>query len=58
MYHWIFQAEEDMVGRDISMNGGNRTAYTLLIGKPEEKRPLGTQKCRWVDNIKMNLVEI
>jgi hypothetical protein len=28
-----------------------------LVGKPEGKRPLGRQRCRWVDNIKMDLVE-
>jgi hypothetical protein len=30
-------------------------AYRLLVGKPEGKRPLGRPKCRWVDNIKMDL---
>jgi hypothetical protein len=30
-----------------------RNAYRLLVGKPERKRPL-----RWVDNIKMDLLEI
>jgi hypothetical protein len=29
-----------------------------LVGKPEGKRPLGRQRCRWVDNIKMDLREI
>jgi hypothetical protein len=29
-----------------------------LVGKPEEKRPLGRPRRRWVDNIKMDLVEI
>jgi hypothetical protein len=28
------------------------------VGKPEENRPLGRRKRRWVDNIKMNLREI
>jgi hypothetical protein len=28
------------------------------VGKPEEKRPLGTPGCRWEDNIKMDLREI
>jgi hypothetical protein len=28
------------------------------VGKPEGKRPLGRPRCRWVDNIKMNLREI
>jgi hypothetical protein len=30
----------------------------LLVGKPEGKRPLGRQRCRWIDNIKMDLLEI
>jgi hypothetical protein len=27
----------------------------LFVGMPEPKRPLGSPRCRWVDNIKMNL---
>jgi hypothetical protein len=30
----------------------------ILLGKPEGKRPLGRPKCRWVDNIKIDLREI
>jgi hypothetical protein len=30
----------------------------LLVGKPEGKRPLGRLRHRWIDNIKMNLLEI
>jgi hypothetical protein len=33
-------------------------ACRILVGKPEEKRPLGRRKRMWVDNIKMNLREI
>jgi hypothetical protein len=32
--------------------------YRLLVGKPEGKRPLGRPRRRWIDNIKMNLLEI
>jgi hypothetical protein len=32
--------------------------YRLLVGKTEGKRPLGGPKCRWMDNIKMDLLEI
>jgi hypothetical protein len=32
--------------------------YGLLVGKPKGKRPLGRPRCRWVDNIKMDLLEI
>jgi hypothetical protein len=28
------------------------------VGKLEEKSPLGRPRCRWVDNIKMELLEI
>jgi hypothetical protein len=34
-----------------------RNAYRILVGKPEEKRPLGRSRRRWVDNIKMDLRE-
>jgi hypothetical protein len=32
-----------------------RNAYRLLVGKPEVKRRLRKPRCRWVDNIKMDL---
>ena len=28
------------------------------MGKPEGKRPLGTSRRRWEDNIKLNLQEV
>jgi hypothetical protein len=45
------------MGRACSTHG-KRTAYTVLLGRPEEKRPLGRPRCRWVDNIKMDFREI
>jgi hypothetical protein len=35
--------------------GEKRNTYRILVGKPEGKRPLGRPRCRWVDNINMNL---
>jgi hypothetical protein len=35
-----------------------RTAYRILVGKPEGKGPLGRPRRRWVVNIKMDLREI
>jgi hypothetical protein len=32
-----------------------RNAHSILVGKPDGKRPLGKPRCRWVDNIKMDL---
>jgi hypothetical protein len=38
--------------------GQKRTAYRILVGKPERKRPLGRPRHRWEDNIRMDLREI
>jgi hypothetical protein len=38
--------------------GEKRNAYRILVGMPEGKRPLERPRCRWVDNIKMDLREI
>jgi hypothetical protein len=38
--------------------GEKRSAYRLLVGKLEGKRPLGRPRCGWLDNIKMDLLEI
>jgi hypothetical protein len=35
-----------------------RIVYSLLVGKPEGKRPLGRSRRKWIDNIKMDLLEI
>jgi hypothetical protein len=35
-----------------------RNVYSLLVVKPEEKRPLERPRQRWVDNIKMDLGEL
>jgi hypothetical protein len=35
-----------------------RNVCMLLAGKPERKRPLGRQRRGWIDNIKMDLLEI
>jgi hypothetical protein len=45
------------VGRARSPNGEKKTAYRLLVEKPEGNRPLGSPRCRWVDNIKMDLLD-
>jgi hypothetical protein len=35
-----------------------RGVYGVLVGRPEGKRPLGRPRCRWEDNIKLDLREI
>jgi hypothetical protein len=38
--------------------GEKRNACRLLVGKPEGRRPLGRQRRWWVDNIRVDLLEI
>jgi hypothetical protein len=35
-----------------------RNVYSLLVGEPKRKRPLGRPRRRWVDNIRMDLGEV
>jgi hypothetical protein len=42
----------------VTLMGEGRGVYRVLIGKPEGKRPLGSPRRRWEDNIKLDLREI
>jgi hypothetical protein len=42
----------------VTQMGEKRNVYTLLVGKPEGKRPLGRLRRKWIDNIKIDLLEI
>jgi hypothetical protein len=42
----------------VARMGEKRNLYRLLVGKPEGKRPLGRPRHKWIDNIKMDLLEI
>jgi hypothetical protein len=38
----------------VARMGEMRSAYSVLVEKPEGKRPLGKPRHRWDDNTKMN----
>ena len=42
----------------VARMGGERGVYSVLLGKPEGRRPLGKPRRRWVDNIRMDLQEV
>ncbi|KAJ4439605.1 hypothetical protein ANN_07733 [Periplaneta americana] len=44
--------------RHVARMGEYRNAYRVLLGRPEEKRPLEKPRRRWEDNIKMDLREV
>jgi hypothetical protein len=37
----------------VTLTGEGRGAHRVLVGKPEEKKPLGRPRCRWDANIKV-----
>jgi len=38
--------------------GEGRGVYRVLVRKPEAKRPLGRPRCRWEDNIEVDIQEV
>jgi hypothetical protein len=46
------------MGREFSMNFEKRNAYRILVENVKGKRPLGRQRRRWVDKIKIDLREM
>jgi hypothetical protein len=43
--------------RHVARMGEKRNVYRLLVGKAEGKRSLGRPRLKWIDNIKMDLLE-
>jgi hypothetical protein len=42
----------------VALMGEKKNAYRLLLGKPDGRKPLGRPRRRWLDNIRMDLVEV
>jgi hypothetical protein len=42
--------KDNEMGRVHSIYRGKRTAYRVLVRKPEGTRPLGRPRCRWQHN--------
>ena len=47
----------EMAGH-VARMGEDRGVQRVSVGKPEGKRPLGRPRCRWEDNIKMDVQEV
>jgi hypothetical protein len=54
----IIKSRRMRLGGHVARRGEKKTAYRLLVGKPEGKRPLGRPRRRWVDNISIDLGEM
>jgi len=42
----------------VARMGEEEGVYSVLVGKPEGKRPLGRPRRRWVDNIRTDFQEV
>jgi len=42
----------------VARMGKMKNTYNILVGKPKGKRSLGRPRCRWDENIRMDLREI
>jgi hypothetical protein len=43
------------MGRECNTKGVKWISYRILVGNPEGERLLGRPKCRWADNIKIDI---
>jgi hypothetical protein len=55
-YYYGNKLNEGEMGKACSTHG--RGEKCILIGKPEERRPVGRPRHRWEDNIRMDLREM
>jgi hypothetical protein len=46
--------KEDEVGGTCGTHGGGEGVYRVLVGRPEDERPMGRPRYTWEDNIKMD----
>jgi hypothetical protein len=51
------QNREEFDGH-ITHTGERKGVFSILVGKPEGKRPHGRPRHRWEDNIKMDFLEV
>jgi hypothetical protein len=54
---WVIKSRKRWAGNVVRM-GEKRCVYRILVGKPEENRPLGRLRHRWEDNINIDLQEV
>jgi hypothetical protein len=50
---WMIKSRRMKRVRHVARTGERRGVYRVLVGKPEEKSPLGRPRLRWEDNNKI-----
>jgi hypothetical protein len=54
----IIKSTKGRWARHVTRMGERRGVYRILVGKPEEKRPLGRPRLIWEDKVKIDLQEV
>jgi hypothetical protein len=52
---WVVRSRRMRWAGHVARMGEGRGVHSVLVGKPEGKRPLGRPRRRWEDNIKLDL---
>ena len=55
---WVSKSRRMRCVKHVACMGERRGAYSILVGKPEEERPLQRPRCRWKNNNKIDLQEV
>jgi hypothetical protein len=55
---WVIKSRRMRWAGHVACMGEGRGAYRVLVGRPDGRRPLGRPRCRWEENIKMDLQEV
>jgi hypothetical protein len=52
---WVIKSRRMRWVGHVACMGEQRDIYSVLVGRPKGKRPQGRPRCRWEENIKMEL---
>ena len=55
---WVTKSRRTRWAGHVARMGERRGVHRVLVGKSEEKTPLGRNRRRWEDNIKKDLQEV
>jgi hypothetical protein len=55
---WVIKSRRMRRLRQGASVGERKSAYRVLVGKPEGRRPLGRHRHKWEDNMKIDLRDV
>jgi hypothetical protein len=55
---WVIRSRIIRWEGHVARMGNRRSSYRVLVGRPEGKRPLAKPRCRWENNIKMDVQNV